>query len=165
MKNRKTKYQAAFTVIEVLVTVLVALIVILGIGVYVVEAQRGFGRMYDTVHGDVAQGSYVAQRAFDGVVRKGARHYAVRDSGHSMVVDYWEDCTQQTPDCRARFYMNGSQLMLESGQISNPKTEVLAENVSDCMFYMTGASVQMILDFDDGRRTARVVSSAVQHND
>ncbi len=165
MQKKKIILRSGLSLIEVVVTTVVALIVIFGIGIYVVDMQRGYGRMYGRVHGMVAD-AHVAQRAFESIVRKSAQHYAVSNEGRIMDADYWErTSTQILPDCHARFYVSGEQLMLESGPTGNPVTQCLCLNVSDCMFYMTGSSVQMVLTLDDGGKSVRVISSAVQHND
>lgn len=162
MAFNRMKQHGGFTLIELMVTVFTSFIVIFGVGVYMVDIYRGYGLMYDRVHGQMVQDAYVAKRAFDGIVRKAASAN-VSDTGAEFY--YWQDFSQPNPDCRAEFYMDGAgRLMLANGLLSNPGIECLAENVTDCKFYVTGRSVQMVLTLDDGRRSVKVSSSAVAHN-
>ncbi len=161
MTFNRMKRSGGFTLVELMVTIFTALIVIFGVGVYMVDIYRGYGRMYDRVHGQMAQDAYVAKRAFDGIVRKAAS-VAVWETGARFY--YWQEFSQENPDGCADFYMDGANnLMLAKGLISSPQTECLAEN-AHCKFYVTGQSVQMVLTLDNGRRSVKVVSSAIVHN-
>ena len=161
MTFNRMKQSGGFTLVELMVTIFTALIVIFSVGVYMVDIYRGYGWMYDRVHGQMAQDTYVARRAFDGIVRKAASANVLPTGAEFY---YWRDFSRPTPDCRAEFYMDGAgRLMLANGLLSNSQTECLAEN-ANCRFYVTGQSVQMVLTLDDGRRSVKVASSAVVHN-
>lgn len=169
MKNGRFVRRRAFTLIELMVTIFTALIVIFGIAVYIVDMQRGYGKMYGRVHGELVRDAYVARKAFDGMARQATRFYTVGTLGDTVELDYWQEYTGQLPlDCHAKFSVDAqSQLILESGPVGNLSTKILAHNVSYCAFYRTGNSVQMILELDDendNRNPVRIVSSAIQHN-
>lgn len=165
MKKKMINRQGV-TLIELVVSIVTALIVLFGIGVFIVDMQRGYGRMYGRVHGDIVRDAYVARRAFDGVVRKAARYYVIDMGRQRLTVEYWRDNEQELPDCTAMFQFIDGKLLLKCNFSGESRTETLARNVTDCQFYMTGPSAQMILtldDPDDNRGPVRVVSSAVQH--
>ncbi len=167
MKSRSIINRQGVTLIELMITISIAWIVLFAVGVYIVDMQRGYGRMYGRVHGNLVRDAYVARRAFDGVVRKSARNYTVDPEGQWLTMDYWEDDEQELPDCTATFYREGTQLVLGTDLAGSVTTETLANNVIGCEFCMTGPSAQMILkldDPDDNRGPVRIVSSAVQHN-
>ena len=67
LKTKKTK---GFTLVELMITALAAVIVIAGAGIILIDSQRGWNKMYNRVHGDVTTDAYVARRAFDTAVRK-----------------------------------------------------------------------------------------------
>lgn len=172
---------AGFTLIELMVTMSISLIVIFGISIYIVDMQRGYGKMYKRVHGGIVSDAYVARKAFEGLSRKAARVYTVGAIGTTIELDFWQNYIGQMPlDCHAKFYVDIDTqgpvspgdpmtyaLFLDSGPVGNPTTSILAHNVTDCAFYRTGNSVQMILTLDDlgdDRDPVTIFSTAVQHN-
>lgn len=160
---------AGFTLIELMVTMCISLIVIFGISIFIVDMQRGYGKMYKRVHGGIVSDAYTARKAFEGLSRQAARVYTVGAIGTTIELDFWQQYIGQMPlDCHAKFFVDEqSQLILESGPVGNPTTRILASNVSDCAFYRTGNSVQMILtldDLEDDRDPVIIFSTAVQHN-
>ena len=158
-----------FSLIELTVTIAISLIVLFGITVYIVDMQRGYGKMYDRIHGGFVRDAYVARKAFEGLTRKAARVYTAGAIGPTVELDFWQHFIGQLPlDCHAKFYVDEqSQLILESGPVGNPTTRILAQNVHNCSFYRSGNSVQMILtldDLEDDRNPVTIFSTAVQHN-
>ena len=70
MAALKYNRRRAFTLIEVLVTAIAAVILIVGISAMLFFAQRGYNTMYRRVHSEVVRSAYEARRVFDAVVRK-----------------------------------------------------------------------------------------------
>ncbi|MEE8320942.1 MAG: prepilin-type N-terminal cleavage/methylation domain-containing protein [Gammaproteobacteria bacterium] len=170
MQKNTIRLRNGFTLVELMVTMVAAFIIVLGIGAFIVNIQRGWGQMFTRVHGDIVQDGYIARKAFDGTVRKAARHYTISDDATGVEVDYWNDTANNDaimPDRYARFYCANNQLLVEYG-INNPRTEIrtdlLASSVSSCSFAGAGTSLKMNLLLDNGRQNLRVVTSAVLHN-
>ena len=165
-----TKNRNAFTLIELMITMAISFVVILGIGAFMVNVQRGWGQMFNRVHSDVVEDAYISRKAFDGTVRKAARHYTIAEDKTSAEVDYWNDTANndaEFPDRYAKFYWLGDKLFVEHG-IKTPRapirTEILAENVTSCRFTGIGTSLKMSLQLDDGKQTLQLITSAVLHN-
>ena len=70
MAARKYNSRRAFTLIEVLVTAMAAVIVIVGLSAMLFYGQRGYNTMYRRIHSEVVRNAYEARRVFDAVVRK-----------------------------------------------------------------------------------------------
>ncbi len=151
MLAKKAKSQAGLTLLELTITIAISTIVFLSAGIFLVDVQKGWSTMFRRVHGDIVTDAYVARKAFDGVVRKLARSYTIGADGGSVEVDYWSNTPNNDaffPDRYARFYWADNQLFIERGQ-KNPRTElqteVLAKNVSRCVFSGAGTALKMLL--------------------
>jgi len=70
MAARKYNYRGAFTLVEVLVTALAAVILILGISAMLFYGQRGYNTLYRRINSEVVRNAYEARRLFDAIVRK-----------------------------------------------------------------------------------------------
>lgn len=173
MLKKKLTIRRGFTLIELIVTMVIGFIVIFGIGVVLVDNQRGWYVMYNRVYSDVVTDSYVARRVFDTEIRKASRERFLLDSAGSWIeVYYYADGSSIAVDRYARFYETDGQLNIEYGNW-NPgdleprepvSTRTVCSNVSSCVFKGAGRSAQMILALDDGSQTVTVTSSAVMHN-
>jgi len=168
MLKRKHRTQRGFTLIELAIAVATSTIVIFGVGVLLVDSQRGWVRMYNRIYSDVVTDSYVARKTFDSVVRNASRENLLLDEyGSWLEVYYYADANSTVVDRYARFYAANGQLNIEYGSLDpneTPTTSTICENVSSCVFKAAGRSAQMILTLDNGSQTAKVVSSAVMHN-
>ena len=150
---------------------IMAAIVIMGTAVILVDSQRGwqnmFGYAYDP---NTVAGAQAAKIMFDNYVRKSSKqHIDIALSGESVEVRYYSNWNAATLDRFARFYRSGNNLMLETGPYpkttsSTVDTITICSGVTSCKFFNIGASVQMILTVNDGRRTATVTTSAVRYN-
>jgi len=168
----KIKKAKGFTLVELILTALVAVIVMAGAGLVLVDSQRGWNKMYNRVHGDVTTEAYVARRAFDKVVRKSSVSRSLVDAdGQFVEVYYFEDFNSTKPDRFANFYREGSLLMVDYGKYdwdtkttTTESTVTLSHNVKAVNFFVQGLSVQMLLTLDDERESVTMVSSAVRHN-
>jgi len=143
-------------------------IMILGVGVLLVDSQRGWIRMYNRIYSDVVTDSYVARKTFDAVVRNASRENLLLDEyGSWLEVYYYADANSTVVDRYARFYAANGQLSIEHGSLAHREiltTSIICGNVQGCVFKAAGRSAQMILTLDNGSQTANVVSSAVMHN-
>lgn len=172
-KDTQMLYRRGFTLIEMAVTIAIATIVLLGIGVALVDSQRGWSRMYNRVHGDVATDGYAARRAFEAVVRKSSIKRERLGDDEVEVYYYNDPDTSTRLDRYARFYVTGQkELRVDYGELNpagnpqgSPRTARLARNVKTVDFSVTGVSVQMTLSLDDGSEAVTVMSSAVRHNE
>ncbi len=175
-----TRYtaQRGFTLIELMATIAMATIVILGIGVVLVDSYRGWNRMYDRVFSDVVTDSYVARKAFDAVVRKASvKQPGDVSAAESVELYYYQNTDPNLSpnlDRSARFTIAGNELQVVYGSgklvagtwqvtsASSPMT--LARNVTYGSFFITGACVRMVLKLDNGSETMTVTCSPVRHN-
>ena len=172
MKKRNINPKG-FTLIELVVTAVIAVIFILGIGYTLVDNHRSWHAMFNRVYSEVITEGHVARRMFDVFVRKsGAKNILLDENGSWVEVYYYGSPASTQLDRYARFYQSGDKLDLECGiwypgEI-NPKimlnTRTVCSNVSSCVFTRIGPSVQMVLKLDNGPQTATVMSSAVAHN-
>ncbi len=169
MSKKEPTVPTGFTIVELMIAVMLAAIVMFGVGAMVVDGQRGWQRMYNHIYSDVATDSYVARKTFDSVVRKASSETFLLDAAGSWIeVYYYEDPNSAFVDSYARFSYDGvGQLDIEYGRLNPRQTltvRTVCENVSSCVFKASGRSAQMILTLDDGLQTATIVSSSVMHN-
>ena len=169
MLKRKLTAQRGFTIVELVLAIVLAAMVMFGIGVVVVDSQRGWHRMYDRIYSDVVTDSYVARKTFDRVIRKASgERFLLDDAGDWIEVYYYADSNSTDVDRYARFYYEGDgQLNVEYGRLDPRETlsiHTVCGNVSNCVFKGVGCSAQMILTLDNGLQTATVISSSVMHN-
>jgi len=173
MPKKKRSFQSGFTIVELAMAIGISVIVVLGIGVVLVDSQRGWNTMYNRIYSDVATDGFVARRTFDAVIRKASSEKILLDSaGNWIEIYYYADSSSTAVDCYARFYYDNGTLKAEYGDWdpddSDPRTvtrtDIISSNVSSCVFKGQGRSVQMILTLDNGTQTATVTSSAVMHN-
>lgn len=172
MKVFSNKNSKAFTLVELMVTILMATILILGAGIIMVDSQKGFNSMYDRVHGDVATGIQVAQKGFESVIRKASINRSLLDvDGQFVEVYYYNDFNSIKPDRYANFYTNGSSLFVDYGTYDWDErkttlytTVTLAENVKAVNFSVRGLAIQMVLTLDDEKENQTVVTTALRHN-
>jgi len=169
MLKEKVKSCCAFTIVELMLVVgLIAMVLFTGIGIVLVDANKGWNRMYERIYSDVITDGYVARRAFDKEIRRASgEKYLVDPYGYWIEVYSYADSNSLTVDRYAYFYEDNGYLKVEYGQIS-PRQEIhtstICGNVSSCIFKGSGRSAQMILTLDNGSQTATIVSSSVMQN-
>jgi len=165
--------QNGFTLVEMMTTIAISTIVIMGIGIVLVDSHRLWNDMYNRIYSDVVTDGYVARKVFDTIVRKAScEKLLVDENGNWLEVYYYHNLSSSTPDCYARFYYedggeNNGRLNVEYGRVDPRETlsiYTVCENVSACSFKGIGRSAQMILTLNDGNQTITVVSSAVMQN-
>ena len=168
MVKKNLIIQQGFTVTELLITILIAAIMLLGIGAVLSDSQKAWTRMHNVVFSETATDLYVARQAFDTVIRKASRERMSLDvDGHWMEIYCYEDQDSMEIDHYIRLYEDNGSLKVEHGKL-DPRSMVsvstICNNVSSCVFKRKGRSAQMILTLDDGVQTLTVVSSAILHN-
>jgi prepilin-type N-terminal cleavage/methylation domain-containing protein len=164
-----------FTLTEITIAMTMVGVVILSVGTMLVDSQRGWSRMYNRVNNGVVSDGYVARRSFDAVVRKSSiKRELVGADKDELEVYYYEDPETSTGlDRYARFYVtDGEEFVVDYGELDaggNPQgsthTVTLASNVQSVYFAVSGASVQMTLELNDGDEALTVTTSAIRHHE
>ena len=175
-KPRK-RLRCGFTLTELMVTMLIALIVVLAVGTVIADGVRGWQKTYEQVYTGVRDNSFIARKTFDRVIRNATRHmYSIADDGSWVEVYYHSVSSAPIVDRYARFKVNRRALILERGTFTpgdagskSPLTyQKICPNVESCIFKAdtlnSGRSIQMILSLDNGAQDLVVVTSAVMHN-
>ncbi len=174
MKHRMTKYRRAFTLMELMVTMALSTIVILGMGVILVDNQKGWSMMYDRTFSDVVTDAYIARDVFAKVARKSSmKASAIGSNGEFIQVYYYDSAVATIPDRYSKFYVSSGSLLVDYGDmepgtwntLSVLSTMTLARNVDSVKFDVTGTSVQMVLSLNNNKEAMTIACSAVRHND
>jgi len=170
MAPQRHNFRRGFTLIELIITAIAAVIFILGITGILASGHKNYKTMFNRVNSDVVRNAYEAKIIFDRIVRQSTiKRYDPSDADITpstyLYVYYYSDPGNLNivePDSYARFYKNGTQLMLERGTITgnfgaNPpdlptlsatSTFVIAQNVSSVTFKVFMYSVEMSLILD-----------------
>ena len=174
MKHRMTKYIRAFTLVELMLAITLSTIVILGMGVILVDNQRGWSMMYDRTFSDVVTDAYIARDVFAKVVRKSSMKASITGTnGEFVQVYYYQSPTVNIPDRYSKFYVSSGSLLVDHGDLdpgtwdtlSVLNTMTLARNVDSVKFDVTGTSVQMVLSLNNNKEAMTIACSGVRHND
>ena len=75
----------AFTLTELMVAILLAVIVLLGVASVIADAQKGFNRIYNKVNVGIVPEGYVAELEFDSAVRKAVINRADGEGENSQI--------------------------------------------------------------------------------
>jgi prepilin-type N-terminal cleavage/methylation domain-containing protein len=179
MANRLKRCKGV-TLTELMVTLILASIMVLALGMVLVDSQKGWLAMFSRTFSDVVVDGYVTQNTFFTMVRKSsiAVHEYELSADETQIVAvevyYYSDSGTTDIDRYAKFYLSGTTLSVDKGTIDTtvlpwvkgaPATSVLARNVASGYFDINGSSVQMVLNLDNGREDMKVICSAVRHND
>jgi prepilin-type N-terminal cleavage/methylation domain-containing protein len=167
-KKTKKKNRKGFTLIELMIGTVLGCTVLVGVGAVLVDSQRGWNAMYERAYCDITTDAHVARRMFDSVVRNASDDTLTLDENGGWVEVYsYSDPNLAAVDLYSKFQENNGELTVEYGELENNTilgTETICRNVSNCVFKVSGRSVQMILTLDDGDKSITVVASAVMHN-
>ena len=166
MSKKDTRLKHGFTMVELMVTLVISLVIFCSISVMVVDGSRWFSDNYNKVNSQPAVESLTARKTFERIIRQASsQNYWV--SADAIEVNY-SSAPNSPIDSYAQFYLDGDNLMLETGTL-NPKTSLtsttVSSNVASCQFIAAGSSAQMILVLDDGNYRRGAVTSAVMHNE
>jgi hypothetical protein len=169
MTIRKDNNRKAFTLVELMMTVMAALIVILGSGAILINGHIGYNRLFRRVNSEVVRNANEARMTFDSIVRQSTVKRCDLISANELYVYYYSDPANLAivePDRYAKFRLSGTELLLNRGNIPSGTTldtlvpstlpaglqTVLASNVAasaDGIFQVQGASVRMVLTLDN----------------
>jgi prepilin-type N-terminal cleavage/methylation domain-containing protein len=178
MKNMKTKNDG-LTLVELMITVLIASIAIVGISGVIAGSHRDYRLMFERIHGDIVNDAYSARLRFDKICRKARAGTALIDTSiPSLEVLYYSSpnvngSAYLDPDRYARFYLSGTNLMLETAPIggTDDAPELVARNVVELEFSAPdgGRSVQMVMTLDedtddDSDYSLTITCGAIMHN-
>jgi hypothetical protein len=173
--DTQSRRNAGVTLIELMITIVVAMLVFAGIGVAMVDSIKSFPKMYERTEGNIVNDAYVSRATFDRICRKASVRLAEIDSGGTFVVVYsYNDANAVSLNRYAQFRTNGTSLLVDYG-IYNASTkaktltstETLATTVDTsklCKFAVDGSSVIMVLGLKKGDQGMTVTSTAVRHN-
>lgn len=172
MKQQTVKSMWGFTLIELVVVMAIAPIVLLSMGFLLVDSQRGWNQMFNRVTFGVVNDAYVANKAFEAVVRKSSINRVSLVDGE-VELYYYDDPDNSTwHDRYARFYTSDTELLVDYGQLDSNyipggrvQTITLAHNVKAANFYVVGVCVQMVLNFENDSESLIVATTAMRHNE
>ena len=177
MTTKKLTTRSGFTIVELAIAMVASIIVILGIGVILADNQKVWQRMYNRVNSDVVTDAYVAESAFEALVRKSSKdNFLLDENGDWIEVRYYADDDSVNVDRYAHFYELNGQLNIEYGELLEIEgsnlyqnvpltTQAISEDVSECIFKVEGQFAQMILTLNNGSQTMTTVSYAVMHKE
>jgi prepilin-type N-terminal cleavage/methylation domain-containing protein len=167
-----------FTLVELMVTMLAAVVVTLGVMNVLANNQKSYNQTYERVYGSVVQDAYAARRIFEQLARKSSiRKCLVGSSNEYAEVYYYssnEESTAPHLDRYARFYLSGTDLMLERGEIDpatfahvngTATTQKVASHVTTAYFEQTRPCLHMHIVLNDGKQDLPVTVTAMRHNE
>lgn len=182
--NKQIKNSSGVTLVELMTTILIAFIVILGIGIAMVDSIKSFPLMFERTTGNyqsdggVIPDAYVAKAVFDRICRQASLQKPVGPyfSNSEITVYYYSDPqTAGTIDSSAKFVFANNQITVIYGDgLGNPtgRTEILAENVQSASFSVEGPSIIMTFTIDNTldaseryKMRMTVTSTAIRHNE
>ncbi|MHC4666472.1 MAG: PilW family protein [Planctomycetota bacterium] len=180
MKRETVGDRHGFTMIELLVTMGLAAIVILAMGITLADNQKGWRRMYDRVYSDVVTDAYVTRMTFDRIARQSTIRrqlidgdpYAVTGNVSLMVYYYDDPLTSPELDKYATFRIAGTDLLVDYGDLNpgtwdpegSPRTVTLARDVESVTFSTAGVAVWMALTLDNDKERMTITTSAYRYN-
>lgn len=175
--------QQGVTLIELMVTILIASIVVSGIGVAMVDSIKSFPMIFERTTGNydsdggVIPDTYVAKATFDRICRQASLQKPIGPylSNSDITVYYYSSISAPTIDKSARFAFENNQIKVYYGDgLGNPigNSETLAKNVQSASFSIEGPSIIMTFAIDNTNDTAArqkirmtVTSTAIRHNE
>lgn len=132
MTVRKYKVGEAFTLVELMVTILAVVVLIIGISTMLAHGHLGYRRLYRRVNSEIVRNAHEARRTFERIVRKSsAERHDPDDPENSLptnelCVYYYSDPLNPlltVPNRYARFYLQNNsewadtELMLDEGPV------------------------------------------------
>ena len=181
MPVKNNKFRAGVTLIELVVTVIAAIILIIGVTGILAGGHKNYATMYVRTTSVVIRNGYEARRIFDRIVRQSTSRRCdpstIETTPSNYIYVYYYSNPQnlniENPDRYARFYLSGTDLVMEQGVVTNgffttepppPNSEpwlsatgskVIAQNVdataasTNGIFSKKGSSVRMVLILDN----------------
>jgi hypothetical protein len=173
MPVKNNKFRAGVTLIELVVTIIAAIILIIGVTGILAGGHKNYATMYARTTSQVIRNGYEARRIFDRIVRQSTiRRCDLVAGGTGLYVYYYSDPANLAivnPDRYAAFYLSGTDLIMEQGDLANdflttipppppPSLSsgmVIAHNVDSAaasangIFSVAGSSIRMVLTLDN----------------
>ena len=171
MAARNGHFRRGVTLIELLIAAIAAAIVAMGVIGILAGGHKNFSAMMRRTNRGVVPDAYVAQKAFDRIVRKSSvkrfdpSTADITPSNYLYVYYYSvpQNVIMVEPDRYGHFYLNGTTLMLQLGNVAGnfgrrpglpdlsapTNTFILAENVASVTFKVFMQSVEMTLVLDN----------------
>ena len=180
MRKAGTDRRAAggFTLVEMMIGMVASSIMVLGVVNVLASNQKEYNQTYERVNGAVVREATEARLVFDVIVRKASvRKCLIGSANEYAEVFYYASATSTALDRYTRFYVSGTDLVAEHGQLTpgtfnhslnnSPTTQVLAHHVTagTCTFTQIGPTVSMALVLNDGRLDLPIVTTATRHNE
>ena len=166
------KKHSGFTLLELMITIIIASIVMLGLGTALVDGHRGYEQLRKRIHSEVVQDAYVSRIAFDAIARKATtQKYDLDEVGHRWVkLYYFSDPNVADIDRSAKFAFDVSKEELtvtyhDEKNNSPLGSQTLATTVQDAWFDMPSVCAQMQLELDNGKESLIVTCSSIRHNE
>jgi hypothetical protein len=157
---------------------LAASIIVLGVVSVIASNQKEYNQTFERVNGATVREAQQARTVFDLIVRKSSvRSYRLGSANEYVEVFWYASPSSAALDRYTRFYLNGTDLVAETGQLTpgtfdhalnnSPAVQVLAHHVrpETCIFTQFGATISMALVIDDGRLDLPIVTTATRHNE
>ncbi len=190
----RRRIRKGLTLIELMVTTLAAVVLIVGVSAMLYHGHIGYNRLFRRVNSEVVRNAYETRRTFDRIVRRSSiRRCDLVDGNNTIYVYYFADpqnISIEDPDRYARFYVSGTELRLEQGNVQAGTFELplpvrtatgdmrLAQNLTvpaAGIFSLQGNAVRMALILDNETspppgvtqiETVKmtVTSEAIRHN-
>jgi len=183
---KKITKQSGFTMVELMVTVLIASIIMVAISGVIADASKGYNQMYNRIHGDIINDAYVARLRFDKICRSARAGTAILNADATTLQVLYYSKPNNTndpnlpPDRYAEFYLNNTNLMLDTGTynpntgvIAQTGTETVARNVVGSSLKFSAPvnekSVQMVMTLDknpaiNSDYSITVTCGSIMHN-
>jgi len=168
MRSKVSKNCKGLTLVELIAAAAILSIIMLTLGVVLVDSNKGFQHMYSKVHAGVITDGIVAQKIFDSIARKSiSSSTQVDEDGTWIRMTYFQNDQSQIPDRYALFYLDDSDLRLDTIDIESEEvlsTQTVCSDVASCSFIFNGNTAQMSLELDDGQDNKIITSAAFMHN-
>jgi prepilin-type N-terminal cleavage/methylation domain-containing protein len=172
--NKNFKNRRGVSMMELVVAILISSIVLLGAAVIIVDAHRGWNSLYQRIHGDVLNDAYYARMRFDSMCRKADGGIVRLEADVPLLELYYYSVPNVgsdpylSPDLFVQFYLNGTELIQDSGDIATStvtSSEVIARDVTELKFSADGGrGAQMLLTLNNGQESITVTCGSIRHN-
>jgi hypothetical protein len=187
----KKNFRSGITLVELIITILAAVILILGISGILAAGHKNFKTMFGRTTSDVVRNAYEARIIFDKIVRKsiGGPNY-ILSGNNDLTVYYYSDPNVSIPDKYSRFYLTNNdsdpdtEMVVASGDLDTSTTGNLwdttgsttvltvAHNVSSLKFTVMGDAIRMDLVLNNKTGSdkpletleMKVTTTALRHN-